>query len=513
MVWKVSSVIFLKKDQGVKGDPGNYRPISLLSNLSKLLESFFVGKLESEVEEKRLLSRNQFGFRKGRSTVHAIATLIDMIQDCRSQGQTAAVVFIDLKKAFDSVDHRVLVEKMRGKGISRQVVDFFTELLQGRSFVSSVVLRQIKRVGELVTAPRHLINSGVLQGSISGPLLFSLLIDDVLRAVGCTVAYADDLALVQGREDVHDLMVRTNHKYSELQRVVESLRLTINVAKTKVMLFRDSLNQMATSNREFVHNFSVFGLGSVDQRGDVVLGKKLEVVTSFKYLGVHLDKFLKFDLQVEKMTQTTNRAFRSLNGVLRLSGLPARRKVWVYKTCIRPFMTYACPVWILLTPFLMGKLLKAEYHILRALFGVYRRSNGHYVSYRSRLIKAQIPGIDYHLIRVTRRHLMRLDGCEWSRVDQQNPNWLREIHFIRRRCFTVWSTMFIDSMGLLQDPQFRNIFYSLNRSGLARRFNLEEALDPSTRTRRIREPTVLDTRASELETLWRSWAVPCRYSV
>lgn len=115
-IWKLSTVTFLKKDESVKGDIGNYRPISLLCCVSKLLERFFVQRLEREAEEKRLISDNQFGFRKKLGTTHAIGRLLDLVYDCRSQAQAAAAVFVDLRKAFDSVNHLLLFRRLADMG-------------------------------------------------------------------------------------------------------------------------------------------------------------------------------------------------------------------------------------------------------------------------------------------------------------------------------------------------------------------------------------------------------------
>lgn len=164
--WKVSSVVFIKKDTSKWGDVGNYRPISLLSNISKVLEKFFVGRLEAEAETNNLISWKQFGFRRGRSTTHAISRLIGMIQDGRAMGHTVAAIFIDLRKAFDSVDHQLLIQRLRTLAISSDVVDYFENFLSGRRFISTKDMNDVECTGDLQQVPGHFINSGVLQGSI-----------------------------------------------------------------------------------------------------------------------------------------------------------------------------------------------------------------------------------------------------------------------------------------------------------------------------------------------------------
>lgn len=173
---------------------------------------------------------------------------------------------------------------------------------------------------------------------------------------------------------------------------------------------------------------------------------------------------------------------------------------------MRPILTYACPVWLLLTPFLMGKVIRHEYHILCGIFGRYRRMNGRYFSYRSRIHKAEIPGIDTFLIWLTRRHLEHLGGREWSSVHQLSLNWFREMELVRNRCFTTEGFMFLGALGLNQDREGRNIFHNLNRHGLSSSFNIRETL-LGHNVRRERQPTDQDMRYWQKEFNCQSWSV------
>lgn len=164
--------------------------------MSKLLDAFYVKRLEVGIEEKGLISVNQFGFRNLKGTTHAVTRLVDVILESRAEGQTVSVVFVDLKKAFDSVDHRLLIERLRSLGIHQDIVDYFQSFLVGRRFVSSRLMRSADE--ELRGFQVHKVDCGVLQGSISGPVLFSLFIDSVLRGL-LVIAFADDLALPVGR--------------------------------------------------------------------------------------------------------------------------------------------------------------------------------------------------------------------------------------------------------------------------------------------------------------------------
>lgn len=512
--WKVSTVVFIKKDTNKWGDVGNYRPISLMSNLSKVLETFFVRRLEAEAEANNLISWTQFGFMRGRSTTHAINRLVGMIQDGRAQNHIVGAVFIDIRKAFDSVDHKLLIQRLRAMAISSDVVDFFENFLAGRRFISTEAMSQVERVSDLQHAQGHKINSGVLQGSISGPLLFILFIDELLREIPTAEGFADDLVFTHSRERVAPLEAELNYTFQKLCRITTRLKLKINMDKTKVMLFYRA--EHADSDYTAMNGIRVEAPSTIDPgTGRWIAGQILEKVDSFNYLGVTLDKFLRFDKHVEKIVQSTRRAYMACENIIKLRGLEEHRRVWVYKTAIRPLLTYACPVWALVAPRLMRDVIRAEYHILRALFAKYRRPNGHFVSYRSRLVKADLPGVDYQIIKLTKRFLIRLCGTEYARVRQDNPDlkkWMDEIYLIRQGLFVPESLMFLDALGILQDPQGRNGFYALPRAIDDRRFDLAGARVHNGHRNRMRLPNKLEIKTIEgLDPPWKSWTIPGRY--
>lgn len=509
-IWKVSTVVFIKKDAGKQGDVGNYRPISLLCNMSKILERFYVDQLEEEIVARHLISANQFGFRPRVGTTHAIGKLVGLINEQRALGRYVAVIFVDLQKAFDSVDHKLLIERLRALGINGDVIDYFENFLSGRRFILSRTMGKLSGVGDLHQVDSHSVNCGVLQGSISGPLLFILFMNELVTHRNA-VGFADDLAMVISNEFALPLQEETQREFLALHGKCRNLKLTINMGKTKIVLFRDTTDKQNSTCKEAVQTFCV-KLRDTFGRGCVIPGPQLEVVDQFNYLGVTLDYLLKFDKHVTRIVSSAGRIYRGVEQIMQLQGLEESRRVWVYKVMIRPFLTYACPVWALLTPTLMAQITKVEYHILRALFGKYRRRNGRFVSYRSRLLKANLPGVDYQIIKLARRHLVKLDGTSCARVDQENPDWLSEMRLIERRRFVPESTMFIDALGLLQDTQGRNEFYALRRPANDKGFDLASALDRRIPRRKMRLPNKWEREAnSQLEPPWREWVVPERW--
>lgn len=219
---------------------------------------------------------------------------------------------------------------------------------------------------------------------------------------------------------------------------------------------------------------------------------------------------------MNKVVNAVRGVYRGCENIIKLKGLETHRRVWVYKTVIRPFLTYACPAWALITPYYMGCIMRAEYHILRALFAKYRKSNGHFVSYRSRLVLGNLHGVDYQIIKLTRRFLIKLDGTENARVRQDNPGlqrWMHEIDLIRRGLFVPESMMFLDNLGIVQDTQGRNNFYGLKRHARASTFDLKDAINPNGRRGKMRTPNDIELKTiSELDPPWKSWQRPQRYA-
>lgn len=268
-VWKTAYVTPLHKG-GDTSDLNNYRPISKLPYLAKLLESLVKEQLLAFLSANSILSPNQSGFRKKHSPITAATLVLNDIITALDRGQHCAALFIDISKAFDTVDHSVLLEKLKCLGFDGNAYRWFRSYLMDR--MQCVSVRNVKSDFLPVV-------NGVPQGSILGPILFTIYMNNIVSSVtGCNIhLYADDIIAYCSADDARSAVASLQRCFDELQVSFYERKLVLNEGKTKYMLFTTAKR---TDSDELVISTN---------RGTVI-----ERVTSYKYLGNCLDENLTF---------------------------------------------------------------------------------------------------------------------------------------------------------------------------------------------------------------------------
>ena len=214
---------------GTKNMIDNYRPISNLPILSKVFEKLTLIRLLSFVTRFHLLSDSQYGFRQGRSTTQAAIRLTSLINHAYNKKMFCACFFLDLKKAFDTVDHNILLMKLYNVGFRGPVYNYISLYLTNR--------RQFVQVGNFKSNEQY-IAKGVPQGSLLGPLLFSLYINDIVFAVKAEVVlFADDAAFVLSASSLPLLYDCINSLFCDLSNYLSMNKLIPNLTKSKLMFF------------------------------------------------------------------------------------------------------------------------------------------------------------------------------------------------------------------------------------------------------------------------------------
>ena len=227
---KVAKVIPLFKS----GDDelfNNYRPVSLLPQFSKILEKVFEKRLDSFINKYNLLSNSQYGFRNNRSTALALIDLIENITSAIDKRKVTIGVFIDLKKAFDTINHELLIKKLSYYGIRGVASDWLISYLNNRKQFVDIENNFYSDVLNVIC--------GVPQGSILGPKLFILYINDLCNVFKLLnfLLFADDTNIFFSSNNIRDASVVISRELTKLSRWFAINKLSLNVSKTNYMVF------------------------------------------------------------------------------------------------------------------------------------------------------------------------------------------------------------------------------------------------------------------------------------
>lgn len=314
---KISKVIPIFK-RGSSLEVFNYRPISLLSNIEKIFEKLMYSRLISFIDNHNIIFSRQFGFRKSHSTIHAVLDIVERIRKCLDKGDIACGIFVDLQKAFDTVDHSILLCKLKHYGIRGVALNWFQSYLSSRFQFTSVRNSD----SELKS-----ITHGVPQGSVLGPLLFLLYINDLHLAIkSCeTFHFADDTHLLHFNSSLKSLCNKVNCDLKHLQTWLNANLIALNADKTEFILFR--------SERKLL-DFKPFLK---------LTGKRIYPKPYVKYLGVYLDEHLNWNKHVSELSTKLQRANGAIAKLRHY--VPLKVLIGVYYAIFNSHMSYACQLW------------------------------------------------------------------------------------------------------------------------------------------------------------------------
>ena len=331
------------KNVGERSTAKNYRPVSLLSVISKVFEKLVNNWIVDHLEKCGLFSDFQCGFRSSQSTADLLTVVSDRIARAFNGSGATRAVALDISKAFDRVRHAGLLHKLKSYGISGQIFGLIS------SFLSN---RWLRVVLDGKSSQEYPVNAGVPQGSILGPTLFLLYINDLPDNVICNIAiYADDTALYSKCDQASDpwqQLELASEFESDLQDTLDWGRkwlIDFNAGKTQLVSFDWSKNT-----------------GAINVKMD---GSVLEEKTSFKMMGLNFSSKLDWGSYIVSIAKTASKKIGVL--IRSMKFLSPEVALYLYKSTIRPCMEYCCHVWAGATSCYLELLDKLQKRICRTV--------------------------------------------------------------------------------------------------------------------------------------------------
>jgi len=346
-IWKQANVTPLFK-KGNRQDKGNYRPVSLISNVGKVLERLIFDKLYAYCEERNILTWRNSGYRKGDSTSNQLINIVNNTYKNLDNTEESALIFLDQSKAFDRIYHGGLMAKLESIGLYGPLLNLMNDYLHNRKICVSIDGNKSKWFR---------VTAGVPQGSILGPLLFLIYVNDIVDNLESEIyLYADDAVLMTNfkRRQPNTAFEQLNRDLERLTNWASDNFMSFNATKTKFMVVSNSSDDIEYP--ELMMN-----------------GTKLEQVHTYPQLGIHLNDRMNWD---DHINHTINKASKKINIIWKLSReLPRYATENIYTSYIRPQLEYGCLVYTSCTKAQSQRLESVQRRAAIACTGAFNRTS------------------------------------------------------------------------------------------------------------------------------------------
>ena len=332
-----------------KEEFSNYRPISVLPCFSKILEKIMYKRVMKYLDMHSMLFQSQYGFRKKHSTNLATIELVTKILQAIDNSEYTIGVFLDLAKAFDTVNHEILLKKLEHYGIRGIALEWFKNYLTNRK----QIIKYKSEKSESLT-----IKCGVPQGSVLGPLLFLIYMNDISRSseILSIILFADDTNLFFSHKNLFTLKETMNQELSKIASWLSANKLSLNIKKTHFIIFKSR------------------GKKSNQHVSIIINNQEIEQVKCTKFLGLYIDDEFTWKYHIDQVASKISK----MTGILAKARhyLSLKTLQTIYDTMVYPYLTYCNIVWASTYPSRLKSLFMLQKKIVRIMtFAKYKENS------------------------------------------------------------------------------------------------------------------------------------------